>query len=117
MKRLSNPEGGAKENPLRACDQGVLCVAITAVRQNDMRELTRRCALYFALIALYLVHNDLWLWNNPRLLAGIPVGLVYHVGFCVAASLLMLALVRYAWPRHLAAEQGERNPVNSGNFS
>ena len=82
-----------------------------------MRESTRRCALYFVLIALYLVHNDLWLWNNPRLLAGIPVGLVYHVGFCVAASLLMLALVRYAWPRHLAAEQGERNPVNSGKFS
>ena len=76
-----------------------------------MGESTRRRALYFVLIALYLLHNDLWLWNNPRLLVGIPVGLAYHVGFCVAASLLMLALVRYAWPRHLATEHGQGDPV------
>ncbi len=78
-----------------------------------MRELARRRALYFVLIALYLLHNDLWLWNSARLLAGIPVGLVYHVGFCVAASLLMLALVRQAWPRHLADEHGEGDPGNA----
>ena len=82
-----------------------------------MRESTLRRALYLVLIALYLLHNDLWFWNNPRLLAGIPVGLVYHMGFCVAASLLMLALVRQAWPRHLADEHGERDPVNSEKFS
>ncbi len=109
MKRLSNPEGDSKGNPLGACDQGVLCVAITALQLNDMSESTRRTALYFVLIALYLLHNDLWLWNNPRLLAGIPVGLVYHMGFCVAASLLMLALVRRAWPRHLATEREDHN--------
>ena len=45
-----------------------------------MEESIRRRALYFVLAALYLLHNDLWLWDNPLLIVGIPVGLVYHVG-------------------------------------
>ena len=105
------------ENLLRACEQGLLCVAITVGQQSDMGESTRRRALYFVLITLYLLHNDLWLWNSPRLLAGIPVGLVYHVVFCVAASLLMLGLVRHAWPRHLAGEHEERSSVNIKELS
>ena len=113
MKRLSNPEGGARKNPLSACDRGVRCVAIMVVQQSDMRESTRRQALYFVLIALYLLHNDFWLWNSSQLLAGIPMGLVYHVVFCVAASLLMLGLVRYAWPQHMATEGEEGDPVNA----
>ena len=60
--------------------------------------------LYVALFVLYLFHNDLWLWNNARLFAGIPAGLLYHIGFCIVASLLMFCLVRFAWPEHLEVE-------------
>ncbi len=62
-----------------------------------------RRLVYAGVPALYLLHNDLWLWDDPRRLFGLPVGLLYHVGFCVAASVLMLLLVRRAWPSHLEA--------------
>jgi hypothetical protein len=57
-----------------------------------------RATLYLALVALYLLHNDLWLWNDGRLIAGLPVGLLYHVLFCLAVTVVMLLLVRFAWP-------------------
>jgi hypothetical protein len=55
-------------------------------------------AIYAALLALYVLHNDLWLWNDPRLVLGLPIGLVYHIGFCVAASAVLALLVLFAWP-------------------
>jgi len=57
-----------------------------------------RRILLAALVALYVLHNDLWLWDDARRLAGVPVGLLYHVGYCFAAALLMLLFTRYAWP-------------------
>ena len=61
--------------------------------------------LYLALIVLYLLHNDLWLWDDPRLMQGIPVGLLYHIVYCIVAALLMVLLVTYAWPHHLEVEE------------
>lgn len=69
-----------------------------------MKKNTWRWPLYAALAVLYLLHNDLWLWNDRRLVLGLPVGLVYHIGFCVAASLVFWLLVRYAWPKELDGE-------------
>jgi hypothetical protein len=60
--------------------------------------------LYLGLFVLYLLHNDLWLWNDGRMIAGIPVGLLYHIAFCVAASVMMFLLVRYSWPNYLEVE-------------
>ena len=54
--------------------------------------------LYAALAALYVLHNDLWLWNDSRLWLGLPAGLVYHIGFCVATSAVLGLMVVYAWP-------------------
>lgn len=59
--------------------------------------------LYAALFALYLLHNDLWFWDDASLILGIPAGLFYHLLFCAAASLMMFLLVTYAWPSHLQA--------------
>ena len=74
-----------------------------------------RWPLYAALLVLYLLHNDLWLWDDARLLFGLPVGLVYHVGFSVAAAIVLTLLVLKAWPDHLevpdaeaASREGER---------
>jgi hypothetical protein len=61
---------------------------------------TRR-SLYAALVLLFLLHNDLWLWNDPRFVLGLPVGLTYHVVFCAVVTLLLALLVRFAWPREL----------------
>jgi hypothetical protein len=64
----------------------------------------KKLLLYLALVALYLLHNDLWLWNDPRLVLGLPAGLAYHIGFCIAASIILALLVKYAWPDHLDRE-------------
>lgn len=50
--------------------------------------------LYCLLVLLFLLHNDFWLWETPRFVLGLPVGLLYHIGFCLAATLLMAAFVK-----------------------
>ena len=57
-----------------------------------------RWLLYLFIFVLYVFHNDLWLWDDPTLVMGLPIGLMYHILFCVAASLLMLLLVSFAFP-------------------
>ena len=66
-----------------------------------------RGLVYLGLALLYLLHNDLWLWDDGRLLFGLPVGLTYHLLFCLAVAVLMLVLVARAWPRDLEVEDGE----------
>jgi len=73
-----------------------------------------RIALYVALGVLYLAHTDLWLWDAPHRVLGLPVGLTYHVGYCFAVAVLMAALVRFGWPVELEAgaadeERGTRS--------
>ena len=64
---------------------------------------------YVGLIVLYFLHQDFWFWNDGTLVFGVlPVGLLYHLCFCVAASLILLSLIRNAWPDHLQVrEEGE----------
>ena len=57
-----------------------------------------RIALYGALVLLYLLHTDLWNWDNDSLVLGFPVTLAYHLGFCIVTIALMASLVRWAWP-------------------
>lgn len=64
-------------------------------------------ALYAALAALFLLHNDFWLWHNDSMLLGLPVGLTYHIMLCALATLLMTLLVKFAWPQHLDAPDVE----------
>ena len=69
-----------------------------------MRKIFPRWTLYFALVALFLLHNDFWLWDNPKVVLGLPIGLLYHIGFCVAAAILMALTINHAWPSHLQDE-------------
>ena len=54
----------------------------------------------FTLVLLLLVlHQDIWLWHDGRLVMGfLPVGLVWHVGISVAASLTWWLATVIAWP-------------------
>ena len=63
-----------------------------------------KSALYTTLVILYLLHNDLWLWYDECLIAGFPSGLLYHMAYCVVASVLMLLLVKFAWPQNLETD-------------
>ena len=53
--------------------------------------------------AVYLLHQDFWFWGSarPLVFGFLPVGLAYHAAYCVAATLLMWSLTRFAWPAHL----------------
>ena len=64
-----------------------------------------RWTLYIILVALFLLHNDFWLWDNPKVVLGLPIGLLYHIGFCAAATILMALVVNHAWPHHLRDEE------------
>ncbi|MCZ7644099.1 MAG: DUF3311 domain-containing protein [Planctomycetota bacterium] len=52
--------------------------------------------------AMVALHHDFWFWTDKRLVLGfLPIGLAYHLGYSVLASLAMLGLVRLAWPKDL----------------
>jgi len=72
----------------------------------------RRALLVLAVVALYVLHQDVWLWRTarPLVFGFVPIGLFYHACYSVAASLLMWLLVREAWPVHIEeeAERGAR---------
>lgn len=71
----------------------------------------KRRAAFAALAALFLAHNDIWLWADPRFVLGLPIGLLYHVVYCVAAAGAMALLVHHAWPAHLEVEEPPRERV------
>ena len=61
--------------------------------------------------ALYLLHQDVWLWQTarPLVFGFLPIGLAYHAAFTLVTSLALLALVRLTWPTHLDDDgQGDR---------
>jgi hypothetical protein len=71
-----------------------------------------RILVTVAVVALYILHQDIWFWRtaHPLVFGFIPIGLFYHGLFCVASSLVMLLLVKYAWPSHLEQEVEQHQP-------
>ncbi len=69
-----------------------------------------RLGWFVVLLLLYLLHQDLWFWNQarPLVFGFLPVGLAYHGAYCVAVAIVMWALTRFAWPATLErAEEGD----------
>lgn len=64
-----------------------------------------RPVIYVLLGAVFLLHQDFWLWDDARLVLGLPVGLTYHLAYCFAASLVMALLVQLAWPTELDRDE------------
>ena len=57
-----------------------------------------------AAIVLFVLHQDVWFWDSETVLLGfLPVGLAYHAGYSLAAALLWLWAIRFAWPHHIEA--------------
>jgi hypothetical protein len=67
-----------------------------------------KALLAAVVVAVLVLHQDLWFWHDRRLLLGfLPVGYAWHLGYCLLASATMAALVRFAWPARL---EDERRP-------
>jgi hypothetical protein len=69
--------------------------------------------LYLVIVIVYLLHNDLWFWDDPTLIMGIPVGLFYHVLYCFAASILLFLLIKFAWPHFVDEIDKDASDVKS----
>jgi hypothetical protein len=56
-----------------------------------------------AVALLYVLHQDVWFWNDarPLVFGFLPVGLFYHAAFTIACSAVLWLLVTIAWPGHL----------------
>lgn len=58
--------------------------------------------------AFLLLRLDFWWSDETRLVAGLPISLLYHALYCVAAGALAFLLGRYAFPATVAEEEEER---------
>ena len=60
-------------------------------------------------VGLIAAHQDFWNWTTAFPLLGdfFPVGLWYHMAFCVAAAILLALFVLTSWPKHLEDAQPE----------
>lgn len=55
--------------------------------------------IWILVAALFVLHQDFWFWSDRTLVFGfMPVGLLYHAGFSVAAAMVWLGAVKFAWP-------------------
>jgi hypothetical protein len=76
----------------------------------------KKILLVVAVVALYILHQDIWFWRSSYLVFGfIPIGLFYQGCFSAAASLLMWLLVTHAWPSHLEQEVEGAKPREDAN--
>ena len=53
-----------------------------------------RLVSWIALGVLFLLHNDLWLWDDAHIVLGLPVGLFYHLSYCLIAAVLLAVILR-----------------------
>ena len=50
------------------------------------------------LLILLVLHQNYWMWRDTSLVAGLPVNLLYHVALCLIVPVVMLVVVKRAWP-------------------
>lgn len=63
-----------------------------------------RKLVYAALLALFVLHQDFWFWDDPTLLFGfLPIGLAYHAFYSLVAAGVWYLALRYAWPKDAEA--------------
>ena len=57
----------------------------------------------FLIAALYVLHQDFWLWREarPLVFGFLPIGLFYHAAFTSICALVLWLLVEVSWPTHL----------------
>jgi len=63
----------------------------------------KNAVLALAVLAVYALHQDFWLWSSarPLVFGFVPIGLFYHAAYSVLAALLMWLLVTHAWPSQM----------------
>ncbi len=75
-----------------------------------------RWMLALAVAALYVLHQDVWFWDTarPLVFGFLPIGLFYHAAYSAAVAVLMVLLIRFAWPAGLEREAEARGELRAG---
>ncbi len=61
--------------------------------------------IWTLVIALVVVHQDNWLWENDKLVFGfMPIGLLSHAGISMGAAIVWLLATLLVWPQELEVE-------------
>jgi len=69
-----------------------------------------RHIVWLLVLALFVLHQDFWNWTDRTMVFGfMPVGLFYHACFSLAAALVWLMAVKFAWPREIEAWADEQD--------
>lgn len=61
-----------------------------------------RKIVWLLVIILAILHQDFWLWDNRSVVFGfMPIGLMYHAMFSIAAAAVWFMAVKFAWPTEI----------------
>ena len=72
--------------------------------------------IVIAAVVLAVLHHDVWFWADTTLVFGfLPVGLLYHGLFSLAAGGLWWLAVKYAWPAHIEQWADEFEQTEPGD--
>lgn len=59
-----------------------------------------RLLIGILVIVLLVAHQDYWNWDDASLMFGfLPIGLFYHLGISLAAAVVWVLAVTWAWPQ------------------
>jgi hypothetical protein len=71
---------------------------------KNLRRGTR--IIWIGVIALIILRQDLWFWNDPSLVFGIlPIGLAWQIVISIAAAILWIIATKIAWPADQTQEE------------
>ena len=52
--------------------------------------------------AVVVVYLNYWMWDDARIVSGMPANLLYHIVLSLCLAPIMLVVVRRAWPAYLS---------------
>ena len=63
--------------------------------------MSKSAVVFFACLALLVLHQDLWFWDDDQtlLLGFLPVGLAYHAVYSVVVAVFWWWAAGFAWPK------------------
>jgi hypothetical protein len=72
----------------------------------------KRLLLVLLVLAFYALHQDWWLWRTatPLAFGFVPAGLFYHAVYTLGCVVLMIVLVKLAWPTELEKRTLDEEP-------
>lgn len=75
-----------------------------------------KVAVWSLVVLLIILHQDIWYWDDARLVGGImPIGLFYHGCISLAAGITWFLATKYAWPFDDSTATAVQPPTQGGD--